>query len=111
MVRLADLRQPDEIGAPWEDFIGRASVRDLDWPHDVVEQFLFAHAANPAFQCQYGHLALERLSWTLDELAASEFARVTWTVNSLGGRVEDCERETEPAIEAALRATPPAPRL
>jgi hypothetical protein len=105
MVRLADLEhlsRAGDSGASWQRFTEHPMVRELDWPDDVVWQFLFEHGTEPEFLDQYGHLALDTLSWTLDEVPATEFARVTWTVDRLGGRVEECEREPERHIELRL---------
>src|SRR5271154_1855034 len=97
MVRLADLEdlpRPGSGGFPTlQAFRESPAMQPLDsWPMDVVEQFLFEHGAKSEFIEQYGHLDLDRLRWTLEQLPASEFAQVTWTLKSLGGRVVECER-------------------
>jgi hypothetical protein len=75
---LEDLPRPGGGSLdPRPGFFGDTRVRSLGWPESVVEQFLFDHGANPAFVGQYGHLALDHLSWTLETLPAAEFARVT----------------------------------
>jgi hypothetical protein len=99
---LAHLPRPGDAGESWQGFIECPLVRGLNWPKDVVEQFLFDHGTNPDFLDQYGHLSLETLNWPLEELPATEFARVTWTVDRLGARVEECESSPEGHIGLRL---------
>ncbi len=100
MTTLADLKRVPhrEEGAELETFLADKLVRDLDWPDSVVEQFLFDHGNKPVFVEQYGHLELERVGWTLDELPASEFAQAS----AYRDWLDDYERD--PAVWIAKRS-------
>ena len=77
---LADLPRPGS-GLPrelcWVRFNARLSDEGLNWPDDVVEQFLFDHGTHPEFVSQYGQLDLRLLTWSLEPLRAAVLVRAT----------------------------------
>jgi hypothetical protein len=80
MISLADLDHLPRPGSgvPIERcrdlFWGSAIVAALNWPKEVVDQFLFDHGTNEGFRRQYGDLDLSALRWKLEMLSASELA-------------------------------------
>jgi hypothetical protein len=49
-------------------------VRSLQWPADVLEQWLYDHCDFWAFLHDYGAVDLSRLRWTLEALDAAQIA-------------------------------------
>lgn len=44
-------------------------VAQLDWPDDVLEQWLYDHAGNDAFLVDYGKVDLTRISWSVEAIS------------------------------------------
>ncbi|MCF2131077.1 hypothetical protein L1I79_32330 [Strepomyces sp. STD 3.1] len=45
----------------------------LQWPDDVLRDFLFEHGDHGPFVADYGHLDLSAITWTLETLPATDF--------------------------------------
>ncbi|MGK5555045.1 hypothetical protein ACSNOI_25845 [Actinomadura kijaniata] len=62
--------------AGFQSFRSDERISSLDWPDDVLEQFLYDHASYEPFLCDYGHIDLSAVVWTLDEIPVEEFMRM-----------------------------------
>ncbi|MEV7123759.1 hypothetical protein [Kitasatospora griseola] len=78
-MKLDDLR-PGTLrrlgGLDLTRFCADPLVASLNWPKDVVEQFLYDHGDNAAFHADYGHLDLQGITWTLERTSTGELLRV-----------------------------------
>lgn len=54
-------------------FLDDPGVQALRWPDDVIEQLLFDHAANGAFQVDYGHINLNSVIWSRELVPTYQF--------------------------------------
>ncbi|MGP8896689.1 hypothetical protein, partial [Enterobacter asburiae] len=72
-------------------------IMQLGWPNDVVEQWLFDHAAHLAFHIDYGHIDLETLDWTLERLETPLLLDVP-TGDSEVGAIEGWAKVHEHAV-------------
>jgi hypothetical protein len=76
-VNLADLStlavSCRENSMRFEGFRQNALVSSLGWPDDVLEQFLYEHADNAGFLCDYGDLDLSRMKWDAEVIPIGEF--------------------------------------
>ncbi|MFD5748981.1 hypothetical protein [Streptomyces sp. NPDC127033] len=45
----------------------------LQWPDDVLEQFLFDHGDNASFMRDYGGIDLRQIIWQLETIPAADF--------------------------------------
>src|ERR1700761_391272 len=77
-----------ESGTGFEGFRQDARVSSLGWPDDVVEQFLYDHAANGGFLVDYKDLDLSRTTWGVEVIPVEEFL-VMPTGASDGGCMEE----------------------
>ncbi|MBD0675672.1 hypothetical protein [Streptomyces sp. CBMA156] len=59
-------------GLSLSEFCADPLIAALRWPEDVVEQWLYDHGDNGAFQRDYGHVDLARIAWSLEPVTATE---------------------------------------
>ncbi|WP_311208643.1 MULTISPECIES: hypothetical protein [unclassified Aeromicrobium] len=64
-------------GGGLAEFVGDDVVRSLDWPEDVVEQWLYDFASLAPFQVGYGDLDLTTVAWRDELVPASEFLEMS----------------------------------
>lgn len=62
-----------ESDVRFDGFQANGMINSLQWPDDVVEQFLYDHADNANFLRDYGHIDLSRLSWGVEIVSTLEF--------------------------------------
>lgn len=62
-----------ENGRCFERFRAHPMVSSLQWPDDVIEQFLYDHGNNDDFLCDYGDVELAHIKWDVEILAVEEF--------------------------------------
>ncbi|MER7050279.1 hypothetical protein [Streptomyces jumonjinensis] len=55
------------------DFRADPALESLQWPDDVLEQFLFDHGDNAAFVYDYGGLDLRDITWRLETIPTADF--------------------------------------
>lgn len=72
---FADLSQRcrELDGGGLNEFLRDQCVRDLGWPEDVVEQWLYDFAGWGAFQVDYGHLDLMEMEWNDERIPVAAF--------------------------------------
>ncbi|MFD6397645.1 hypothetical protein [Nocardia sp. NPDC060249] len=79
-MKLYDLlkipRSGNDLVATLEEFLADPRVAQLQWPRDVVDQWLWEHGNHPEFLDDYGSLALEAVHWTLEWRPLAELVRV-----------------------------------
>src|ERR1700722_88153 len=79
-INLGDLRELAvscrESRTQFEAFRQNAVVSSLEWPDDVVEQFLYDHADNIGFLRDYGDLDLSTIGWDVEVISVKEFMRM-----------------------------------
>ncbi|MFD3662642.1 hypothetical protein ACFWVF_18890 [Streptomyces sp. NPDC058659] len=80
-MKLADLqglmrrRRADYgLGLNFDAFHADAMIASLQWPADVVEQFLYDHGDHGPFQRDYGNVDLTTIVWTLETVTAAELS-------------------------------------
>lgn len=66
----------------------------LEWPDDVVEQFLFDHGSKPEFIADYGHLDLRAIVWAEEDMTAADLLRASASKH-LKGRITDVSNALE----------------
>ncbi|MFB6784501.1 hypothetical protein ACFCX0_46385 [Streptomyces sp. NPDC056352] len=54
------------------DFRVHPAIASLQWPDDVVEQWLFDHGDNASFLRDYGGIDLREVEWSLETISAEE---------------------------------------
>ena len=77
-----------DSGAGFEGFRANPVIASLQWPDDVVEQFLCDHGDNPGFLWDYGHSDLSRVSWDVEVIPVESFSEMP-TGASDAGCIED----------------------
>jgi hypothetical protein len=76
---LAHLPRPGDASGRtdlWDLFLAAPEVASLDWPDDVLEQFLFDHGNKPGFVAAYGHLDLRDMRWRIRTFKAEELRQI-----------------------------------
>lgn len=92
LVDLEGLAEPHrESGAGLDGFRREEVVRALDWPDDVLEQWLYDHAEHGPFVKDYGHVELSHIQWHLETLALVDLVSLP-TGESEGDLMEDNAR-------------------
>ncbi|MFC9234925.1 hypothetical protein ACFTZK_00240 [Streptomyces decoyicus] len=61
-------------GLSFDRFRAHSSLASLQWPDDVLEQFLFDHGDNAAFTFDYGGIDLRGITWRLETIPAANFS-------------------------------------
>jgi hypothetical protein len=57
----------------FQSFRSDQMISSLNWPDDVLEQFLYDHASSGPFLCDYGQIDLSAVAWTLEAIPVEEF--------------------------------------
>ncbi|WP_234336429.1 hypothetical protein [Streptomyces sp. NRRL S-920] len=60
-------------GLTFERFRADSAVAPLQWPDDVLKDFLFDHGDNGAFVDDYGDIDLCAINWQLESIPATDF--------------------------------------
>ncbi|MFG2866100.1 hypothetical protein [Streptomyces sioyaensis] len=76
-MKLSDLgplmaRRRDR-GLSYGRFRADPELASLEWPDDVLEQFLFDHGDNAPFVYDYGSIDLRDIAWRLETIPAADF--------------------------------------
>ena len=69
-------RQCNENNSGLTFFKSHSIVSDLRWPDDVLEQWLYDHAAYGPFLHDYGAIDLSRLRWDVEAISTEEFTQM-----------------------------------
>ncbi|MFB7198291.1 hypothetical protein [Streptomyces sp. NPDC056240] len=76
-VKLSDLSslmaRCDDGGLSYDSFRVDPALTLLQWPDDVLKQFLFDHGDNAAFVYGYGGIDLFEITWRLETIPAPDF--------------------------------------
>jgi hypothetical protein len=83
----------------FEGFRTTPLVLSLQWPADVVEQFLYDHGDNDAFLNDYGHINLYRVKWDVEVIPVEELCEMP-TGPSDDGCIEDYAENPDHWIQA-----------
>ena len=67
-------RRREDVGLSFDRFRVDPALATLQWPDDVLEQFLFDHGDNGAFLYDYGGIELSEISWRLERIPAADFS-------------------------------------
>lgn len=78
-MKLTDLRdlmrrRRAGLGLSFDAFRADLMIASLQWPADVVEQFLYDHGDHGPFHRDYGHVDLTTIVWTLETVTAAELS-------------------------------------
>ncbi|MER7694673.1 hypothetical protein, partial [Streptomyces sp. NPDC097610] len=60
------------------------SLASLEWPDDVLEQFLFDHGDNDAFMRDYGSVDLDEVAWRLETIPTEFFSEMPTGASDAG---------------------------
>ncbi|MFF2167629.1 hypothetical protein ACFVWP_44300 [Streptomyces sp. NPDC058175] len=60
-------------GLSFERFRADPVLAGLQWPDDVLRDFLFEHGDHSPFVDDYGHLDLSAITWTLETIPTADF--------------------------------------
>lgn len=103
LAALSDLaRSCRESNMRFEGFRTNNLVRSLRWPDDVAEQFLYDHADNIGFLCDYGNLDLFALRWDVEIVPTDELIGIP-TGASDGGCLEEYAADPDHWVKARSR--------
>lgn len=76
-MKLSDLSplmaRRQDGGLSFARFRADPALVALQWPDDVLEQFLFDHGDNAAFVRDYGGIDLREVRWRLETIPAADF--------------------------------------
>lgn len=76
-MKLSDLgplmARRQDGGLSYDRFRVDPALAALQWPDDVLEQFLFDHGANTPFVIDYGGIDLRDITWQLELIPAADF--------------------------------------
>ncbi|MBX9399476.1 hypothetical protein K4749_39575 [Streptomyces sp. TRM72054] len=76
-MKLSDLSplmaRRQDGGLSFARFRADPALVSLQWPDDVLEQFLFDHGDNAAFVRDYGGIDLRDVRWRLETIPAADF--------------------------------------
>ncbi|MFG1653219.1 hypothetical protein ACGFIE_25150 [Micromonospora sp. NPDC049275] len=75
LVRLEDLPAADRDQGI-SVFATLPAIARLDWPGEVVEQWLYDHGRHLEFLDDYGSLDLSRIRWTLKDVAVDDLKAI-----------------------------------
>ncbi|EDY46156.1 hypothetical protein [Streptomyces sp. SPB074] len=70
---LMKRRRAGGLDYGYDRFRADPAVASLQWPDDVVEQFLYDHGDNAPFVTDYGSIDLHNLTWRLRTIPAADF--------------------------------------
>ncbi|MCZ4607704.1 hypothetical protein O3S80_28875 [Streptomyces sp. Lzd4kr] len=89
-MKLSDLsllmarRRAGGLSFGYERFRVDPALASLQWPDDVLEQFLFDHGDNGAFVYDYGGIDLCDITWRLETIPAADFHTMPTGVSDAG---------------------------
>ncbi|MEU8759603.1 hypothetical protein [Streptomyces sp. NPDC048659] len=91
-MKLTDLRDMMRrrragLGLSFDAFRADLMIASLQWPADVVEQFLYDHGDHGPFHRDYGHVDLTTIVWTLETVTSAELSTMP-TGRSEAGCIE-----------------------
>ncbi|MEV6251305.1 hypothetical protein AB0M38_34855 [Streptomyces sp. NPDC051742] len=66
-------RRAGGLSYGYDRFRADPAVAPLQWPDDVLEQFLYDFGDNPAFVDDYGSIDLREIRWRLEMIPAADF--------------------------------------
>jgi hypothetical protein len=61
-------------GLSYDRFRVEPALVSLQWPDDVLEQFLFDHGDKAAFVYDYGSIDLRDVTWQIETIPAADFS-------------------------------------
>lgn len=70
---LMNRRRAGGLSYSCDRFRADPTVASLQWPDDVLEQFLYDHGDNAAFLDDYGSIDLREITWRLETVPAADF--------------------------------------
>ncbi|MFI5734963.1 hypothetical protein ACIA49_32925 [Kribbella sp. NPDC051587] len=73
LAELSGLSLARERGVPLVSFCADPVIRSLNWPADVVEQWLYDHGGKAAFLQDYGGLDLSSIVWDVEIVPLEAF--------------------------------------
>jgi hypothetical protein len=77
-MKLSDLSplmaRRQDGGLSYDRFRVDPALVSLQWPDDVLEQFLFNHGDKAAFVYDYGSIDLRDVTWQLETIPAADFS-------------------------------------
>lgn len=71
-------------GLSFDRFRADPALASLQWPDDVLEQFLFDHGDNAAFTFDYGDIDLRGVTWWLETVPAADFSEMPTGASDAG---------------------------
>ncbi|MFF7105215.1 hypothetical protein ACFY9X_34050 [Streptomyces nigra] len=87
-MKLSDLStlmaRREDGGLSYDRFRADPALAALQWPDDVVEQFLFNHGDNTAFVYDYGSIDLREVTWRLETIPAADFRQMPTGASDAG---------------------------
>ncbi|MFD4756414.1 hypothetical protein [Streptomyces sp. NPDC058426] len=66
-------RRAGGLDYSYDRFRADPAMASLQWPDDVLEQFLYDHGDNTPFVTDYGSIDLHDLTWRLETIPAVDF--------------------------------------
>ncbi|MEY9969485.1 hypothetical protein ABIA33_007573 [Streptacidiphilus sp. MAP12-16] len=100
LVDLADLTASGRNNeTSFEAFRASPMITSLQWPDDVVEQFLYDHGNYPPFLLDYGRVDLSRVRWDVEVIPANDFSEMP-TGESEADCIEEFAAHPEHYVEA-----------
>ncbi|WP_329446326.1 hypothetical protein [Streptomyces canus] len=87
-MKLSDLSplmaRRQDGGVSFARFRVDPALVSLQWPDDVLEQFLFDHGDNAAFVRDYGGIDLREVRWRLETIPAADFVAMPTGASDAG---------------------------
>ncbi|KOV97438.1 hypothetical protein ADK65_25740 [Streptomyces sp. NRRL B-1140] len=87
-MKLSDLSplmaRRQDGGLSFARFRADPALVSLQWPDDVLEQFLFDHGDNAAFVRDYGGIDLRDVRWRLETIPAADFVKMPTGASDAG---------------------------
>lgn len=87
-MKLTDLSslmaRREDGGLSFDRFRDNPALTLLQWPDDVLEQFLFDHGENGAFVRDYGGIDLHKITWRLETIPAADFKEMPTGASDAG---------------------------
>ncbi|GHD34982.1 hypothetical protein GCM10010313_82060 [Streptomyces violarus] len=87
-MKLSDLSplmaRRQDGGLSYDRFRVDPALASLQWPDDVLEQFLFDHGDKAAFVYDYGGIDLHDVTWQLEMILAADFQEMPTGASDAG---------------------------
>lgn len=93
--------------AAFAQFQGLPDIQALNWPSDVLRQWIWEHGAYGPFLKDYAALDLSLLTWELEKVPTSDFMTLR-TGDSDGNAIEEYAAEHLYWMELKAKANPDA---